>query len=482
MRKYLKTVALVLVLAQLSVSLLSCGKEKNADGDDTLDTSVKTESTGSYGSDMTEPENEPEDEPEDEQKSDDTQNEEPPVEELKKFSADEARAFVGSSAVAYTVGEDRYDIDCDAYLQKNASFDDYKALLSELQSTTLKKYTDNGENGIDGACYQTTLYDRDYTVNVTFYTKTGELYMTVEKYRSLSAYQLKSDTPANGTDTSFHMPEMPTVNGSYKFGECEIFRLSSGHFIIVDGAQEFSAEPTIEYLEKLTPDGEIPVVDGWFLTHAHPDHAYCVWGIGRDAELVSRVRVEGFYYTWPNDAGMRKESDYNDLLIQVANVNGAMENFRDTKGEQTPRYKLHGGMRFYFGEIEVQVLFTQDQIMPSEYGNGFNDTSTSFKFIVRMQDLPDTTFLVMGDASSALCKKIMKMYTADTLHTTFFQSLHHGSNDCLEFFQYIKPDYLNYTYKSNEKGKNKAGYKYLASVCKDVFCSPTVIKIAELYR
>ena len=312
---------------------------------------------------------------------------------------------------------------------------------------------------------------------MTYYSRTKDLYLTVEKYRPLSPYQIAPTAVAKGTGTVFHMPEMPTVNGSYKFGECEIFQLSNGHFVIVDGAQEFSAEPTVEYLENLTPDNEIPIVDAWFLTHAHPDHSYCIWGIGRDEGLVSRIEVEGFYYTWPNDEGMKKESDYSGLMTQVSNVNGAFEKFRGTDGSVTPRYKLHGGMRFYFDELEVQVLFTQDQIRPSEYGNGFNDTSTSFKFIVHTQGYDDTTFLIMGDASSAICKKLMKMYTADTLHTTFFQSLHHGSNDCLEFFEYIKPDYLNYTHKSDEKGKNKAGYKYLASTCKDVFYSPKVIEI-----
>ena len=72
---------------------------------------------------------------------------------------------------------------------------------------------------------------------------------------------------------------------------------------------------------------------------------------------------------------------------------------------------------------------------------------------------------------------LMKHYTAEPLHTEFFQSLHHGSNDCKEFFEYIQPDYLNYTHKSDERGKNKEGYRYLASICKGVNCSPTVIEL-----
>ena len=395
----------------------------------------------------------------------------------RPISIDTIERIVGDRAESFTVGEDRYDIDCKAYRVSDATIADYRWVISELKNEYMRLYTDNGEKGIDGACYQSTFYDEAYTVNVTLYERVGELYLTVEKYRPLSEFQIAPETAVKGTRTTFHMPEMPTVDGSYKFGECEIFRLSNGHFVIVDGAQEFSAEPTVEYLESLTPNGAIPVVDAWFLTHAHPDHAYCVWGIGRDSDLVKRIRVEGFYYTLPDDEGMRRESDYDDLMLQVSNIREALGNFRNSNGLVTAQYKLHGGMRFYFGELEVQVLFTQDQIRPEEYGNKFNDTSTSFKFIVHTEGKDDTTFLIMGDASEAICKKLMKMYQAETLHTTYFQSLHHGNNDCPEFFRYIKPDYLNYTYKSDKKGKDKAGYKYLELTCKGVNCSPCVIEI-----
>ena len=407
----------------------------------------------------------------------DTESEAQTEEKREPITIETIKGIVGVGAESFAVGEDRYDIDCTAYRLTKVTLNEYSRILYALVDENMKLYADNGISGIDGVCFQSTLYDEAYTVNLTFYSRTGELYLTVEAYRSLSEYQIAPSSIVGGTKTTFHMPEMPTVYGEYKFGECEIFQLSNGHFVIVDGAQEFSAAPTVEYLESLTLDGVMPVVDAWFLTHAHPDHAYCVWGIGIDSDLVGRIVVEGFYYTLPDDEGMRKEPDYDDLMIQISNVREALGNFKNSRGETTPQYKLHGGMRFYFSELEVQVLFTQDQIRPDEYGNKLNDTSTSFKFIVHTEAKNDTTFLIMGDASEAICKKLMKMYEADTLHTTYFQSLHHGNNDCIEFFRYIQPEYLNYTHKSDEKGRNKMGYKYLALTCKGVNYSPTVIEI-----
>ena len=91
--------------------------------------------------------------------------------------------MIEKNATKYTVGEDRYDLDCDAYPRKNATMENHRAIVTGLQEKNLTIYTNNGENGIDGACYQTTLFDASYTVNVTYYSRTKDLYLTVEKYR-----------------------------------------------------------------------------------------------------------------------------------------------------------------------------------------------------------------------------------------------------------------------------------------------------------
>ena len=138
---------------------------------------------------------------------------------------------------------------------------------------------------------------------------TEEIFVTVEAYRAPSPLQIKPETQVLGTATSFHELLHPTISGSYKYGECDIFQLSNNHFVIVDGAQEYSATILVEYLENIVGAGNTPIVDAWFFTHAHPDHIYCTWGIGRDEDLVNRIKVNGFYYTWPNDVGFRRESD-----------------------------------------------------------------------------------------------------------------------------------------------------------------------------
>ena len=183
--------------------------------------------------------------------------------------------------------------------------------------------------------------------------------------------------------------------------------------------------------------------------------------IANDPELVERVIVNGFYYTWPIDAGFRKESDYVDFMEAVQKFSG-LGNFRDENDDVTPIYKLHAGMAFYICEIKVDVLMTQDQIMPNEYLGGFNDSSTAFKLTIYTEGAGESTFLILGDAHNGVCNKLMGKYSYDVLHTNFFMSLHHGNNNCEAFFKFIAPDYLIYTSGSKH---TTSGYAWLNANC-----------------
>ncbi|MBQ9544860.1 MAG: hypothetical protein IJV00_07020, partial [Clostridia bacterium] len=328
-------------------------------------------------------------------------------------------AFMGGTlGVEFTVGEDIYDLEAHAYKITDTTLDMFKQYVADLMKVGFILHADNGENGIDSQCWAATLYNNAVTVNVAYYKNTGETFVTSERKRALSDYQLQQNfTKIAGKGVVLDMLPL------FAFGESMVFSLPNGHFVIVDGAQPHNSEYTVNFLVEHAPAGTKPVVDGWFFTHAHPDHMYCAMGIGSNPDLVSKIRVEGFYYTWPNENGVRTESDYAGITTQMANLNAALPNFRTASGEVTPLFKIHAGQRYYFSEFEVQVLQTQDQLFPNEYRGGFNDSSTSYKFITSGQ-----TLLIMGDAHYPVCNRLMEHYSKETLHCTFFQSLHHGGN------------------------------------------------------
>ncbi|MBO4213324.1 MAG: hypothetical protein J5894_04335 [Clostridia bacterium] len=375
------------------------------------------------------------------------------AEEVATLDWDEIPEFsYGTLSSEYKVGEARYDIDSFArkYTETtDEDFEDYIAILGA------NGYTCHATNDIDGECYQATYYNNEYTVNVAYYAITGETFITAEQKGTLSELQIAPAKQVTSDETIYVSPRLA------EFGECDIFKLSNGHFVVIDGAQKSNAELLIQTLEAYTDGDEKPVVDAWFFTHAHDDHVGACMEIANDPELVERVIVNGFYYTWPIDAGFRKESDYVDFMEAVQKFSGLV-NFRDENDDVTPIYKLHAGMAFYLCDIKVDILLTQDQIMPNEYLGGFNDSSTAFKVTIYTEGAGESTFLILGDAHNGVCNKLMGKYSYDVLHTNFFMSLHHGNNNCEAFFKFIAPDYLIYTSGSKH---TTSGYAWLNANC-----------------
>ena len=110
--------------------------------------------------------------------------------------------------------------------------------------------------------------------------------------------------------------------------------------------------------------------------------------------------------------------------------------------------------------VEVQVLACQDQLYPEQYKN-FNCSSTSYRFVIGEQDV-----LIMGDAHQPVCTRLMELYSKEVLSPTFFQTLHHSSNDVPEFFKFIAPEYLLVT---RDRLNDSEGNRWLQSTVKQIF-------------
>ena len=61
-----------------------------------------------------------------------------------------------------------------------------------------------------------------------------------------------------GAKTTFHMLELHDLGNSF------LFQLKNGHFIISDGGRKTDLPYLLDYLGSLVPEGEKPVIEGWF--------------------------------------------------------------------------------------------------------------------------------------------------------------------------------------------------------------------------
>ena len=70
-----------------------------------------------------------------------------------------------------------------------------------------------------------------------------------------------------------------------------------GNVVIVDGGQAFNKEYLLKTLQEITGEQK-PVIQAWFLTHAHSDHIEAFVQAVEDDCLY----IENLYYNFPSEA------------------------------------------------------------------------------------------------------------------------------------------------------------------------------------
>lgn len=196
-------------------------------------------------------------------------------------------------------------------------------------------------------------------------------------------------------------------------GLCLIFRLEDGRFIVVDGGRYVpAAGPLIrKTLRNLAVDKDNITVAAWFLTHAHDDHTGGFVHFTDDLNLHKQIKVESIIHHMVNPE-------------QYATVNDPAQSdrVRDVLASEfadATVIKAHTGQVFYIGGMEIEMLFTYEDLEPSplEYMN-----TTSLVFRVTCQD---NTVMVLGDVSNRSCTYLVRSYR-DYLKSDIVQISHHG--------------------------------------------------------
>ena len=196
-------------------------------------------------------------------------------------------------------------------------------------------------------------------------------------------------------------------------GMSYVFHMADGRFFIIDGGYFTPGEEDRLYDFLAERCDGTPVVAGWFFSHAHQDHVGCfinfLW------KYRGRVVIENLLYNFQpvdfsNIDGDWKSSD-------PATVKEFYRAVGETCGG-VPVITPRTGDVLRFGEITVEVLYTQEDLYPKKAA--FNDYSTVITTQVGGQKL-----LWLGDiqekGSRILCKK-----KKDKLACDIVQVAHHG--------------------------------------------------------
>lgn len=319
-----------------------------------------------------------------------------------------------------------------------STVEEYENYLKKLEAKGFKKHSDNGKDAMEGNVMTASYTKGNVTLTVSHAIHADHTYISAGVDVPLSKHLIYSDEyvkncPADAK-TKLHMVELNANGNSF------VIQLKNGHFIIEDGGKNYDAPYLLDYLESLTPEGEKPVVEAWFITHPHDDHAGAMYQIATNPEYLKRISVEGFYYYDLSDSmlaflKLQPGGEYSRRITMYSRA------FKTSTGEKTELYRPQFGQKYYFCDMEIDVAYTIEQCSRTALENfDLNDSS-----IWLMHRIEGQRFLCMGDANFVSQNTMSSLLDKSYFEIDIYATPHHAINMYDDFSSILKVDTLLYT-------------------------------------
>ena len=248
---------------------------------------------------------------------------------------------------------------------EDTSKQQYNDYLQLVEESGFLKHSDNGE-GLDNAVFCSSYTKDDMVLTVSYYAREQKTNISFYQDFPLSDHLICQDSYVNGNKTGaktkLHMLELRRLGNSF------VFQLKNGHFLISDGGMPYDLVYLLDYLESLTPEGEKPVVEAWVISHGHGDHCGALNAFVDIPEHLGRICVEGVYFSEPS----QRVTDKCGGSIQIGKMKQVIRLLKTSQGEQTPMYRPQTGQRYYFSDITMDILITQEQVPFEKYKKDLN--------------------------------------------------------------------------------------------------------------
>ena len=231
-------------------------------------------------------------------------------------------------------------------------------------------------------------------------------------------------------------------------GMSYVFQLADNSFFLIDGGYftKGEADGLFAFLTAHS-SGQKPVIRGWLFTHAHQDHIGCFMDFV--LRHLDKVVIEGLYYNIQPIDFSKAKGDPRKKSNDIATVREFYD-ILETRCADIPVTKLNTGDTFRFGELEIEVLYTADDILPLE--TSFNDYSCVTKVTVNGQSI-----LFLGDVQEKGSAWLLE-HKRDKLKSDFVQVAHHGFNGATEaLYRAVGADVALFPCPDFEFEKNRTG-------------------------
>lgn len=327
---------------------------------------------------------------------------------------------------------------------KRTDYRDYTELLEDEDYKRVYKTEANGnlfETWTDG-----------YTIltmsHIAYYDPaTTDRYMKTPSLGNISYMSIAVDCIENSAlpvkETSIKnvtTEQITTVNT----GAGYVLRLSDGRFIVFDGGLKADA-PAIYSIIKVQNvlEGK-PVIAAWFLTHGHTDHIEAM--LQFMSEHNRDVEIQTFVHNLPAYELYHGKNTIEGDAANQAKVSNGLRGWSETYYTRIkslyPKSQIivaHAGQRFEYGGIDIDVLFTSENI----YRKQMLDTNMSS--VIYSVTGATGRMIILGDAVDIECPMLNAIY-GSALKADLVQVHHHGYNGGnAEMYASIDADYAIWT-------------------------------------
>ena len=293
------------------------------------------------------------------------------------------------------------------HIARNATAQHYNDYLAQLESFGYKK---EFENEIDGNLYASFIGPLGSNIYV-YFTKIKYEVRIIEDNVSapLSEFNYKLDA---SKDTRLYMFRL-----DYKSEDCFLIHLADNSWIIIDGGMTGSTAGSayVRDLYKFMADrsslaaGEKIQIAAWYLTHAHEDHFFGVYGLvfeyGDKIQIhrvIDNTAKEGYFV-------LNYRKQYVELLERIKKLN-----------PDVMYLKIHSGMVVELADTTIETLFTHEDIVVGYTQNGV--TNPNRGSIVSVFNIAGLTFLETADN---MVYDTYKDFNLETLTTDLLKIAHH---------------------------------------------------------